>query len=191
MNDRVQKRIDLKEITRAPFGAGAFVSGNIMIVGEQDSDPTASVEQRPFCTTKGCTGWLNKQLDEANIPEERLFWVNALNNDNSPANLRYVVETMKPKAIIALGGIAQHTLRKQEIYNFKPFYHPQYWKRFKSKQPYALIDELKDLMIYPYETISPDGKTRSVWYKPGCAHLYDIETGRSAGGICPYIPENL
>jgi len=190
--DRVQRRIDLTEETHAPFGAGAFITGNVMIVGEQDSDPTASVKQRPFCTTKGCTGWLNKQLDDENIPEEKLFWVNALNNDNTAANLKYVVETMKPIAIVALGGIAQNELQKQEIYNFKPFYHPQYWKRFKSKLPYALIATLKELVAYPQQTLSEDGKTLSIWYKPGCAHLYDVETRRYAGGICcPYIPENI
>lgn len=142
--DRVEKRIALTEETQAPFGAGSFIVGNIMLVGEQDSDPTASTFQKPFCTNKGCTGWLNKQLDVENIPEERLFWVNALNNDYTEANLKYLTDKLKPIVVLALGGIAQKICKKQEI-NFIPFYHPQYWKRFKNKQPYALISKLKDL----------------------------------------------
>jgi hypothetical protein len=143
--DRVQRRIDLAIETHAPFGAGAFITGNVMIVGEQDSDPTASVEQRPFCTTKGCTGWLNKQLEAEGIPEEKLYWINALNNDYSTVDLPRLVDALKPRAILALGGIAQKVCKDYEV-EFKPFYHPQYWKRFKSKQPYALIETLKELV---------------------------------------------
>jgi hypothetical protein len=130
--------------TCAPFGAGFFNEGNVLIVGEQDSDPTTSEKQRPFCTNKGCTGWLNKQLDAANIPEERLFWVNALHNDGSQSDLDQLVSLLKPSAILAMGGIAQAVCKKQGL-DFTPFYHPQYWKRFKSKHPYALIDKLSEL----------------------------------------------
>lgn len=142
--ERVLKRISLAVETRAPFGAGAFLEGNVMIVGEQDSDPTASRLQRPFCTDKGCTGWLNKLLDAENVPEEKLFWVNALHNDDSEANVNHLVAFMKPSAVLALGGIAQRICKDQGI-EFEPFYHPQYWKRFKSKYPYALLERLKEL----------------------------------------------
>ena len=140
--DRVQRRIALTVETRAPIGAGAFLAGNVMIVGEQDSDPTASIEQRPFCTTKGCTGWLNKQLDAADIPEEKLFWINALNNDSSVVDLKSLVEKLKPSKVIALGGIARRQCSLQKVGAIE-FYHPQYWKRFQSKLPYDLISYLK------------------------------------------------
>jgi uracil-DNA glycosylase len=52
---------------------------------------------------------------------------------------------MKPSAVLALGGIAQKICKERGI-NFEPFYHPQYWKRFKSKYPYALVERLKELM---------------------------------------------
>ena len=143
--ERYEKRISLTVETRAPLGAGAFIEGNVLLVGEQDSDPAASKEQRPFCTNKGCTGWLNKQLDAASIPEEKLFWVNALNNDYTPVDLRLLVAILRPSAVLALGGIAQKQCKDQEV-TFTPFYHPQYWKRFKSKQPYALIARLKELI---------------------------------------------
>ena len=142
--ERYEQRIKLREDTNAPFGAGAFIHGNVMIVGEQDSDPSANKHQMPFCTNKGCTGWLNKQLDAANIPEEKLFWVNSLHNDGSEANIDHLVTFMKPSAVLVLGGIARRICRKQGI-EFTPFYHPQYWKRFRSREKYALIDKLKGL----------------------------------------------
>ena len=142
--ERWHYRVDLARQTGAPFGAGAFKPGNVLLIGEQASDPAAAPEQQPFCSSKGCSGWLNNKLEEEAIPEEKLFWVNALNNDHTPVNLTKLVVDLKPSVVIALGGIAQKQCKVQGV-SFQPFYHPQYWKRFKSKHRYALLDKLREL----------------------------------------------
>jgi hypothetical protein len=40
--------------------------------------------------------------------------------------------------------VAQYYCKAFEV-EYKPFYHPQYWKRFKSKHPYELISYLKEV----------------------------------------------
>lgn len=141
-SERYLRRLKLAAETKAPYGAGAFIKGNILLIGEQASDPITAPEQQPFCSSVGCSGWLNKLLEAESIPEEKLFWVNVLNNDDTPINLRGLVEALQPSTVLALGGVAQHHCKLQGV-SFQPFYHPQYWKRFKSKHPYSLINFLK------------------------------------------------
>ena len=141
--ERYLRRIELSYLTNAPVGVGAFKSGNILLVGEQASDPSNAPEQQAFCSDKGCSGWLNRLLEAENIPEEKLFWVNAKNNDNSPLDLGKLVAALKPSAVLALGMIAQCYCSAYNI-DYTSFKHPQYWKRFKSKDPYPLISYLKE-----------------------------------------------
>ena len=140
--ERYLRRIALAEETGATLGVGSFRPGVILIIGEQASDPKNAPEQRPFCCTKGCSGWLNKLLDIEDIQEEKLFWVNALNNDGSEVYLVKLIKNLLPRRVIALGNVAQSICEKQVIC-FEKCYHPQYWKRFKSKQRYPLLDMLK------------------------------------------------
>lgn len=142
--DRYKYRIKLGLNTKAPIGVGSFAPGSVLLIGEQASDPTTAPEQQPFCSTKGCSGWLNLKLQEAEVPEEKLFWINALNNDGSEVDLQLLVQQLQPSAVIALGGIAQRVCREQGV-EFEAQYHPQYWKRFKSKHRYPLLDRLKEL----------------------------------------------
>lgn len=137
------KRIQLARDTNAPYGAGSFTRGNILIIGEQASDPTTAPEQLPFCDDVGCSGWLNSLLEAESIPEESLFWVNAKNNDGTLIKLKELVDVLLPSMIFALGKTATN-LCIAEGENFKSFQHPQYHKRFKSKQPYDLISQLKE-----------------------------------------------
>lgn len=144
-----QRRLDLAKITRAPFGAGAFIKGNVLLVGEQASKLKGSIEfapeQQPFCSDRGCSGWLNRLLLSGGIPEEKLFWVNALNNDGTDVDLRLVVELMRPSVVIALGNVALAlvmALTPSVSWVLVP--HPQYWKRFKSKERYPLLDLLHE-----------------------------------------------
>lgn len=111
------------------------------MVGEQASHPTTAPEQRPFCDDKGCSGWLNKQLEKYKIPEEQLFWVNALNNDGSVVDLAKLNWFLVPREIIALGNVAAEALHNAKL-EHTVFGHPQYWKRFKSKEVYPLMEHL-------------------------------------------------
>lgn len=144
MNQRYLHRIKLKEFTAPAWahGVGAFVEGNILLIGEQASDPKNAPEQQPFCSSKGCSGWLNDLLEAEGIPEEKLFWLNALNNDGSKVELWRYVDSLKPSCIIALGNVASKVCHEQMITHEK-CYHPQYWKRFQSQNRYGLIDLLQ------------------------------------------------
>jgi hypothetical protein len=142
--ERYLRRIKLKEQTAPVWahGVGAFVTGNILLIGEQASDPTNAPEQQPFCSSKGCSGWLNRLLEQEEIPEERLFWLNALNNDGSRVQLQRYVAELRPSHVVALGSVASKLCQEQNVLHHR-FYHPQYWKRFHSKKPYALIEFLR------------------------------------------------
>lgn len=136
-----QDRVTLAKATYAPLGVGNFNPGVTLLIGEQSSRPTEAPEQLPFCSDRGCSGWLNKQLEQSQVDESRLFWVNALNNDGSPIQLKQLLEGLKPSKVIALGNVAEKLCRDEEVDYIKA-YHPQYWKRFKSKHRYPLLDLL-------------------------------------------------
>jgi hypothetical protein len=82
-------------------------------------------------------------LEIENVKEEELFWVNALNNDFTVLNLVELVRLLQPRKVIALGRVAQKSCEDQGISCIKS-YHPQYWKRFRNKERYPLLDLLGD-----------------------------------------------
>ncbi len=140
-----QRRLDLTRSTCPPFGVGAYVKGNILLIGEQASHPLGAPEQEPFCSDAGCSGWLNRLLAAEQIPEELLFWLNARNNDGSKVDLQSIYDHLQPSVVIGLGKVAEGLICEfdfRESAIFLP--HPQYWKRFKSKQPYPLVKVLHD-----------------------------------------------
>jgi hypothetical protein len=120
--------------------------GQILLVGDRPG-PSAPKEQyyhhTPFYSTKHCSGWLNMLLEEENIPEKKLVWINSAdeNGKHYPISL---ATSMKPKKIIALGGKAADWLKKNGVKDFIKVPHPQFWRRFKSKEPYVLIELLKN-----------------------------------------------
>lgn len=145
--NRYLLRIQLGMLTTPVWasGVGAFIKGNVLILGEQASDPSNAPEQQPFCSSKGCSGWLNNLLEEAKIPEDHLFWLNVNNNDGTKIDLHPYIHSLKPRAVIALGSVAATRCIDQQI-EYEKFYHPQYWKRFHYNEPYVLIDRLRELL---------------------------------------------
>jgi hypothetical protein len=138
VRDRVLTRYRLGLTTKAPIGSGSFTKHVVMMVGERTSHPEANKKHLPFCSIKACSGWLNALLEEAGVPEDKLFWVNALDNDGSEVDLSKLASAIEPTAVFALGNIARDQLKKHHIeHTHVP--HPQYWKRFKSKEAYPLI----------------------------------------------------
>lgn len=143
------QRIVLAEMTKAPScGVGAFVKGNILLVGERPSNPDINplVPEQPFCSSIGCSGWLNKLLEAEKIDESKLFWINAFLKDGSPVDITSIIETMQPSAVIALGSVAKEACHTAGV-DYYGAYHPQYWKRFKSKMKYPLLELLAFLQI--------------------------------------------
>ena len=103
----------------------------------------------PFYSTKNSSFWLNKQLVEAGVDERRLVWFNTTLADGTPLAQGYVTQFLpfKPK-IICLGGKAADWVRRiRPTPVYDEVYHPQYAKRFKSKEPYALIELLKGQVL--------------------------------------------
>lgn len=145
VRNRVLTRWGLGRRTKAPIGAGNYVPGvKVFIIGERISHPEKNKHHAPFCSTKACSGWLNKLLCEADIDEKDLFWVNALDNDGTPVDLGALHAYLQPKHVFALGKVAERRLAEYNL-TFLAFAHPQYWKRFKSKEPYPLIAALKGI----------------------------------------------
>ena len=123
--------------------AGNFkLDGSITaIIGEKPSAQSPLKRSYPFGDTSGCSGWLNTLIIKGRIKEESLFWVNAINLDGSE-NDPSMINELKPKQIVCLGKVAEKWAKKNG-WEFVSFPHPQYWKRFKSKEPYPLIEFLR------------------------------------------------
>lgn len=128
--------------TKPEEGAGSTKANRIIMVGEQCS----SLDQHgiPF-VGKGNSGeWITNQLEEAQIPEYDLYWVNVKTTEGLPNlhTVKRVITEQSPEIIVGLGGEASRALEHLDV-DFEPFAHPQYWKRFKHGYDYPLIDYLK------------------------------------------------
>jgi hypothetical protein len=140
---QIRKHIYLRALHRQYNGlTKAIVIGDTPGPGRPT---TAGYHHTPFYSTKNSSLWLNKQLVEAGIEEEKLVWFNAELADGTTLDPVYVQDLMAGKpAIICLGGKAEMWVRRNApTSEYVKVYHPQFAKRFKSKEPYALIDELK------------------------------------------------
>lgn len=121
--------------------AGNFESSCFVLIGESPANPSMMAKYYPFRDTKGCSGWLNRLLDDENVQEKDLFWINAYHIDGSPNDLE-ILRYLKDKKIICLGKKAEEWLKPSGLkHDLVP--HPQYWKRFRSKERYPLMDLLK------------------------------------------------
>lgn len=163
---RIAARVHLSDSTHP--GVGNFCPGSVLLIGEQSARPKTSTNQWPFCDVRACSGWLNSQLELARIPEERLYWVNALNNDGTKLALAPLVDNLYPSAIIALGKVAEQLCksaksRSLEFTKFITVPHPQYWKRFKHHEPYQLIWELKNMQARKVEVKDAGHGRLSLW----------------------------
>ena len=93
----------------------------------------------PFISAlnSGCSSWLAEQLEAAGVREEQLYWVNAYDLSGVMSDLSFI-SRLKPVVTVALGknasgAVHAHTKHYVEVH------HPQYWKRFHSKERYHLI----------------------------------------------------
>lgn len=123
------------------FGIGSFRRRNILIVGESPGKNSFGFNT-PFVGS-GSGIWLLKQLEDAEIQEDDLYWINAKNGFGDTATQDFI-EKLFPRRIITLGNIAKewasNLADKFEVIHSP---HPQYWRRFKSKQPYPFLQLLK------------------------------------------------
>ena len=134
VDDLASSRTILHPIGMA--SAGNLSPRSIVLVGEsfaerKDNDP---FYQWPFAsfTNEGCSRWLTDQLDNANVRENELFWINA-DQDLSTLN------SFLRRPAIALGAEAWQKLERFGIDSIG-ISHPQYHKRFASKEYYPLVN---------------------------------------------------
>jgi hypothetical protein len=116
----------------------------VLIVGDRPGpgakDFTEAHHNTPFYSKTYCSGWMNACLVLADVPEERLMWINSAAFDGTPTSTD-LFKTHEFDAVIALGNNASKWLTKANVPHEK-FDHPQYHKRFKNSEPYPLIERL-------------------------------------------------
>lgn len=141
----IEKRLEVRVDRFHRITAGSLIKADVILIGDRPGP--AAPEQKnflhvPFNSLKHCSGWLNKQLEENDIPESRLAWVNAYDKKGNPTDPDIVDFVMGKPVVYALGGNAEKWCKKMGVHYDCVFPHPQYWKRFKSKESYPLIDRL-------------------------------------------------
>lgn len=146
MQFKILRRITLRKKKYVDFSNGNSCTPKILLIGDRPG-PSApqsnSYHHTPFYSVKHCSGWLNLQLEINSVPESDLLWINSADYDGTPTNLS-LLENCYSNEVIALG----HNAARWFSSYGKPFIkldHPQYWKRFKSKEAYPLIDYLKQI----------------------------------------------
>ena len=120
---------------------------DILIVGDRPGPKAHQGDDHhhtPFYSKLYSGGWLNAQLTLAGISERRLMWVNSATWDGKPTDPA-ILTAVEWKHIVALGNNASKWLTKNECQHWKAD-HPQAHKRFKSSEPYPLIDFLKQVL---------------------------------------------
>lgn len=136
----LQRALALSEQTRnrGP-GIGTFRPGGTLIVGDQVSSRAPHRERSwPFVLETGCSPWLTEQLGALDVPEGRLYWVNARDHRGRLTSARAWVDVLAPARVLALGAQAQQWCRTllpadAPVHALK---HPQYVKRFKHHRPW-------------------------------------------------------
>jgi hypothetical protein len=139
------KRLTVRRQLYEKALAGKLEGKFVLVVGDRPG-PSAPKDpgyhHTPFYSIKHCSGWLNRLLDAHEIPEEKLLWINSTLADGTPFDARKVEDNIR--IIVALGGNAEKWVKANfDDRVFAKVHHPQYWKRFRSKEPYPLIEILR------------------------------------------------
>jgi len=130
---------------------GYYGGTKVVIIGDTPGPgrpTTPGYHHTPFYSTKNSSLWVNKLLVENDIDEDELLWFNSVLADGSELNPVHIQDLMRlDPAFIVLGGNAEKWFKKAAPgVKYVKVYHPQFAKRFKSKEPYALIDEIKKVL---------------------------------------------
>jgi len=118
-----------------PEGMIGNPGGRFLLVGERSSDP----RDLAFYSSKRSAHFLNEALWEAGFQEHELTLTNALTYLKEERPLR---QLYGGRTVIALGRVAQGVCLRQGV-PFLPAPHPQFVKRFKSKQRARYVELLR------------------------------------------------
>lgn len=122
-------------------GIGMFRAGVTVLVGEQVNPQVMADPMWPFVTEGGSSYWLTAQLEQAQIPETQLYWLNALSHTGRRTDPAFL-DTLRPGRVVALGKAADLWCQGYGV-DHEKVPHPQFWKRFHSGEKYPLLDLLQ------------------------------------------------
>jgi len=112
----------------------------------------------PFFAWGGSSEYFYVILKEAGYTEPEMAFTNAYRLDKTERNFIGLVHELKQNGggllgpqIIALGNNAANVLGKQAV-DHLTVPHPQYWKRFHSKQSSLYIQALRDIRTTLYRS---------------------------------------
>lgn len=118
-------------------GIGHWYPGYVtLLVGDRTggSDPGYGL---PFISWSGCSPWLARLLDEGNVREAELFWINHRDQRGHPIDAGFL-QDLAPDRVIALGWRAEQWCRNNYDHKIVSVPHPQYWRRFRKDEIYRL-----------------------------------------------------
>lgn len=111
---------------------GYMGTAHVLWVGEEINPVYKNLKHWPFYANRGCAVFLNRWLDQLNYDEDVGVWTNA--RHDTQHFLHELVHAENIKHVIALGTVAADAVRKADGEDkLRPFYHPQYVKRFMNK----------------------------------------------------------
>lgn len=148
--DLLLDRAKLKAGNNIGPGIGNWSPGEVVLMVGDRHGPSIQPYQinfnLAFCdmAKAGSSYWLSDKLDEGQIPEERLYWINAYDKNGQETSVEFV-EWLKPIAIFTLGDSAAKWCEKHRL-RHEQFTHPQWHKRFMHHSPYPLISRLRDVV---------------------------------------------
>ncbi len=124
-----------------PPGMVGSQRARFLFVGEQ----AAQAPDLPFMTPGNSSGWLFDVLKDAGFEEWEVCFANALNSVGDVNDLLALSHASQHlSCIIALGEVARRNLQAAGL-TYTEVEHPQYFKRFKSKDRQAYVDKLAKL----------------------------------------------
>jgi len=127
----------------------------VLLIGDRPGPGAPTQEgyhHTPFYSVLNCSGWLNLKLQQAEIDEKDLVWINAYDRHGKPLPWQVLKQLPKDIYMFALGGNAKKWMftALEELcdgrWKFRQTYHPQFWKRFHHNQPYPLIEDLQKIL---------------------------------------------
>jgi len=125
------------------------LNATVMLVGENFANHKADdpYYQWPFASFSalGCSHWLTAQLEDADISEQDLLWVNADQLQPRTFELELWTHVLRPRTIIALGSEAGRKLTMMDVDHVLEK-HPQFWRRFHAAESYSLINTIKEVL---------------------------------------------
>lgn len=125
-------------------GIGAGQAGRVLLVGDRPGSGWGQYAPNwPFISANhgGASSWLARHLEEYEVSEAALFWVNAYDRDDVPLDVgrvhRMPFWSTTNTLIVSFGKHAHAWCEKNEV-NAVQVHHPQYWMAKHPAETYRL-----------------------------------------------------